>query len=420
MAPRLRVAALTATLVALGVPAAAAAATPVLHAHRGAVLDFGKPVSYEDTLPAFQRRAELTPGVWLEMDSSPSKDGVPYVIHDSTLDRTTDCSGTITELTSAQIDRCRVDKLGVSSNAPGTLVDAPATPVVRVPRLAEVLAFAKQADAPVNLEIKRIPGDPGYIPGDESFATAIMNVVHAAKLDPAKLIIQSFDPTNLDTAKKLLPGVQTAFLTLTNDPVTVAFTAARGYDWYSPSGPPSSALVSQAHALGVKVIPYTLDGAPDVRAATAAGVDAIITNDVALAQSALAGAKPASPANPGAGGGDPAPGAGSPPQGESAGPPAPRRALSFLNHLRAAVIRQGGLSVRLSGAKGTTARVRVSLRGRLVAGGTLRLARTGHKRLRLPLTAGGRRLLARAHGRVVLKATVTMGGNRASRSLRLR
>ena len=90
---------------------------------------FGEPVLPENSLSAFQNAADRFPGTWLELDSVVSRDGVPFVIHDSTLDRTTDCDGHVLEKTSAEIEACRVDKIGVSA----TLVAAPPQPVVRVP-----------------------------------------------------------------------------------------------------------------------------------------------------------------------------------------------------------------------------------------------------------------------------------------------
>jgi len=46
--------------------------------------------------------------------------------------------------------------------------------------------------------------------------------------------------------------------------------------------------VQAAHAAGVKVVPYTLDTAGEVRAARAAGVDALITDDPTMARKVLA------------------------------------------------------------------------------------------------------------------------------------
>jgi glycerophosphoryl diester phosphodiesterase len=363
---------LVVSLLCLLALAPAAAAAPTIHAHRGGALEFGKPVLPEDAMPAFRATAEIA-GTWLELDTVVSADGVPVVIHDSTLDRTTDCAGNVLNTPVAEIDKCRIDKLGVSE----TLVDAPLTPPVRVPRLAEVLAFAAERGLGVNVEIKRIPGDPGYVPGDSGFAQKVMEVVKAAALDPQRLIVQSFDPSNLDVAAQALPGVQLSFLTLAQaNEGAPEFAASRGYHWVSPGGVPSASFMQRARSLGRKVVPYTLNDEADVKAAAAVGVDAIITDDPLMARRAL----------------------GLPELPQPAGFAAPPPEVVIPRQSRRAVLRAGALRVRTS----TRVRVSVRLRRLIVARGT-----AGPGAARLRLTRYGRRALAR---RRVVRLTVVVDG----------
>ena len=368
-------------MLSLALVLATLAATPVVHAHRGGALDFGKPVRPEDAMPAFRHAAGI-PGTWLELDTVVSEDGVPVVIHDSTLDRTTDCTGNVLNTPVAEIELCRIDKLGVSE----ILADAPLDPPIRIPRLTEVLAFARERGLGVNLEIKRIPGDPGYVPGDTAFATRVMEVVKAARLDPEKLIIQSFDPSNLDVAAQALPGVQLSFLTLAEvNEGAPEFASSRGYHWVSPGGVPSASFVQRARSYGLKIVPYTLNTPEDVKAAAGLGVEAVITDDVPMARQALGLPEPPPPAVS-----------------------KPRRVVvSFPRQSRRAVVRRRALRVRAS------ARVRVVVRLQrvVVARGTV-----GPGSSRLRLTARGRRLLASRRGGVRL--SVAFHGRR--RSLRLR
>lgn len=391
------------TLAAIaGFAPAASAAPPTVHAHRGGALSFGDPVLPENTLPVFRNTADRFPGTWLELDSVVSSDGVPFVIHDSTLDRTTDCAGPVVQHTAAEIEACRVDVLGVSS----TLAPAPAVPVVRVPRLAEVLAFAREHEhLGVNIEIKRIPGDPGYVPGDEAFATSVLDVVRAAGIPRERLIVQSFDPTNLDTARRVLPHAQLSFLTLAQvDAAGPAFAAARGYDWISPGSVPSPAFVSQAHSLGLKVVPYTLNTSEQVQAAAAAGVDALITDDPGMARQALGVPDVATPA---------APAARSPRQ-RTVRITTPRRS-------RRQVYRRGGVAVGVRAGGPTEVAFRIT-RGRVrVASGIVRLRGSGTRRALVRLTPAGRRLVRRARRplRLVVRAVVD-GRPRPARALVLR
>ncbi len=75
-----------------------AAADATIIAHRGFTF-----VAPENTLPAF--RAALDAGYGFECDVYASKDGVPVIIHDPTVDRTTDGSGRIEQMTLDQIKR---------------------------------------------------------------------------------------------------------------------------------------------------------------------------------------------------------------------------------------------------------------------------------------------------------------------------
>jgi glycerophosphoryl diester phosphodiesterase len=97
--------------------------------------------------------------------------------------------------------------------------------------------------------------------------------------------VQSFWPTNLDVVELRMPRVATSLLTLPQLNLGgPAFTALRGYEWDSPSYGSDFALVSKlAHALGRRVVPWTLDNAADVKGAAAAGADAIITDDPPMA-----------------------------------------------------------------------------------------------------------------------------------------
>ena len=274
--------ALLASLAATAAIAPAAGAAPVVQSHRGGSVRDGVPTFAEESMPGFRSAWKQLHTV-LELDVKLSKDRVPVVIHDATLDRTTVCTGRVDSKTWDELRReCPSDVLGIDG-----FVTAPAVPPVPMTRLSDLLAYAKKSHAPLNLEIKNIPGEADFDPSD-AFATTICDVIKKSGLPLDQLIVQSFWPPNLDVAKQLLPGAQTAFLTEGQTSAgSVAFTAARGYDWWSPSWPVTAADVQAAHASGLEVVPWTIDNAADVKAAAAAGVDALITNDPVMAKRAL-------------------------------------------------------------------------------------------------------------------------------------
>ena len=115
-----------------------------------------------------------------------------------------------------------------------------------------------------------------------------MDVVLASRIPRSQLLIQSFIASSLDEARARMPGVATSLLSVQsiNEPYLQA-AADKGYDFISPEWPVSADYVGRAHGLGLDVAPFTLDRAADVRAASNADVDAVITDDPLMAARAL-------------------------------------------------------------------------------------------------------------------------------------
>ncbi len=129
-------------------------------AHRGA-----SDRAPENTLDAFQCALEDGADA-LELDVHLSRDRIPVVIHDPTLDRTTDRTGSVAALTWAEIQR---------ANAGARHSDATwAARQVRVPSLAEVLDGVR--DLPLLIEIKA-----------EAAQSAVVEVV--TRLGAAKRVV---------------------------------------------------------------------------------------------------------------------------------------------------------------------------------------------------------------------------------------
>jgi glycerophosphoryl diester phosphodiesterase len=273
---------LAAALVA-ALAAAPAGASPYIHAHRGGPIVDGKPRFGENTMPAFKDSAKR--GFVLELDVKLTGDGVPVVFHDATLDRATDCDGRIDERTYAELRGCRVDILGTEGNfkqlGPGDHRR------VRVPTLARVLDLVRRTGAHANIEIKNQPTDPDYDPTD-GFARAASEAIASSGVPLSQVIVQSFWAPNLEVAKQVLPGAELSLLTLTSFNASGPPTAQdRGYRWVSPQWPVDAAYIADAHSRGLEIVPFTLDDAGAIDAATRAGVDALISNDPRLARRAV-------------------------------------------------------------------------------------------------------------------------------------
>ena len=272
------------TLVLLLLVLAGPAAAVEIHSHRGGPIAAGEAFTPEDAQPAFEFGHSIGTDV-VELDAKLSSDGVPVVIHDATLDRTTDCSGQVGQKSLAELAGCHVDTIGTD-----TKLKPVAGARVPVPKLADVLAWAKANGVKLNLEIKNQPTDPDYDPSP-GFATTVIQAVTASGIPRDHVLVQSFWPPNLDVAKAA--GYRTSYLSLepTNEQA-IEFAASRGYDVLSPAWPLSddpADYVRRAHARGLPVVPYTFNIAEEVEAAVKAGVDAVITNDVIVAQRVIYG-----------------------------------------------------------------------------------------------------------------------------------
>jgi glycerophosphoryl diester phosphodiesterase len=279
-----------ASALAFAAPAAAerTIGTPYIQAHRGGAVVNGEPTYPENTMPAFRHSASR--GFILEMDVKLTRDGVPVIMHDATLNRTTDCTGEVASRTLAQLRRCRVDILGSEGNSRHI---SPASPrSAAIPTLAHVLGFIKHAGAQASIEIKNVPTDPDFDPTD-GFATTVSRAIRSSGVPQSRLIIQSFWPPNLTVAQQILPDAELSFLTLTAaNTGGITYAATHGIRWVSPQWPVDATYIENAHAQGREIVAYTLDKRSDIVAAADEGVDAIITNDPTRVRRVLARTAP--------------------------------------------------------------------------------------------------------------------------------
>jgi glycerophosphoryl diester phosphodiesterase len=247
-------------------------AFPAIVAHRGA-----SSTRPENTLDAFEEAIRLGADI-LEMDVRLTRDGVPVVVHDETVDRTTDGRGRVRDLAASEIAALRA---------------GPPDFAARVPTLAEVLALVR-GRAAVALELKELPGEDGY---DAERRAALAAATHRA-LDrsgfggPALVI--SFDPLAVAESRSIAPDVPTGFLATDMIPAADALGLAKagGHAMVLPGtralDPAGRAFVGAAHDAGLRVGTWTADAPADVRRYLDWGVDAVASNDPAMAVGVLA------------------------------------------------------------------------------------------------------------------------------------
>jgi len=257
-------------------------------AHRGGALLWP-----ENSLLAFRKALELGADL-IELDIHPTADGALAVVHDPTLDRTTEATGPVVARTAADLRRVRL------RGPDGALTDE------RVPMLEEVLALLEPARAGLLLEIKgprpgvavtwtRRDGAARPVPGEryEGLEELAARALRAAAL-AERTTVMSFNPEVLARMRALLPGLRTALLVLQTH---VEAIAARGEDtiaWAVDAGATDVGLqhslvdervVAAARGAGLALGAWTVNLEPAMRRLVALGVDVLTSDrpDLALA-----------------------------------------------------------------------------------------------------------------------------------------
>lgn len=209
----------------------------------------------ENTMAAFHEAYEAGAG-GVELDVHLSRDGVPVVIHDETLDRTTSGAGPVKNKTFSQIRA--LDAGGwFSSDYSGE----------RVPSLEDVLRWA-QGRLRLNIEIKA--------------ADAGMAVLELLSRHPlAEVLLSSFNHHLLARLRRLAPDLPMGFLV--DGPfwhlALVRAVRHGGVSVHPRADRVSRTLVRACHSKGLHVIPWTVDELERIDFLRRLGVDGVFTND---------------------------------------------------------------------------------------------------------------------------------------------
>ena len=280
-----------------------------LQAHRG-----GRGLYPENTLAAFESAARLGVNT-LELDIGITADGVPVVSHDRALNPffTRDARGEwlsspgplIRSLTLKQLQTYDVGRLQPSSAYAREFNLQQAVDGQRVPSLAAVFERVKALDVGhlnFNIETKLNPNSPDDTLAPEPFVRAVLAVIRQAGMTE-RVMMQSFDWRTLEVVHQLAPDMRTAYLSgappVAGGPNEALWTAGRRLSAHAGSMP---ALVraaagsakgvtwsphwkqlnpdqlKQAQALGLSVMPWTVNERADMKRLMDWGVDGLITD----------------------------------------------------------------------------------------------------------------------------------------------
>jgi len=228
-----------------------------LMAHRGA-----SGLAPENTLAAFRRCLEYAPQ-WIELDVHASADGAIIVMHDATVDRTTDGSGAIADLTRAQIKALDAG----SWKAP----DFAGEPV---PTLAEVVALVGEGTR-LNVEIKGGP-DLAHV------AERVVAILREGGT-LGQSMISSFDVSAVQVVPALTDEPALALITGNAADLAVAVEARLGWLNLHHAGVDAD-LVRAAHAAGLGLCAWTINDLSRWDEFAVLGVDVFCTDMPHLAR----------------------------------------------------------------------------------------------------------------------------------------
>jgi glycerophosphoryl diester phosphodiesterase len=248
-------------------------------AHRG-----GSKLRPENTLQAFDHA--MTLGVdALECDVHLSRDGEVVVIHDFTLDRTTDATGPVAARTAAELRNVDAGyRFGEADGFPFRGQQ------ICVPTLRELLD--RYADVPTIIEMK---GE------DVGLARRTLALVREMKLE-ARVILAGFSQALLDEVRRLAPDIVTSassaearsaigrskfFLPVPSIPARVFQVPYRvkGQVVFGPR------FVKRARAAGIPVQVWVVNEAEEMEQLIAMGVTGLISDRPDIAVRVCAQAK---------------------------------------------------------------------------------------------------------------------------------
>ena len=264
----------------------------LVHGHRGA-----RTWRPENTIPAFQFAIDHGADV-LELDLTVTKDNVLVVSHNPTLapgsypGERIFKGPSIAPLTPIRtMTLAEVRQYDCGSVTLKNFPNQVAVPGTKVATFDEVLDLAKGTTVQFNVETKSFPNHPEFTPPPSEFVELIVAAIKRHQVDPARIILQSFDWRTLAEMRKQYPAIRLSALVGQarydalmghTDPTKdfAAIAKETGAEIISPAWEMvTPEQVAAAHQAGAQVAPWTPDTPDAWQKLADANVDAIISDD---------------------------------------------------------------------------------------------------------------------------------------------
>jgi glycerophosphoryl diester phosphodiesterase len=279
-----------------------------IEAHRG-----GRALFPENTLASFANA--LSMGVdTLELDIGVTRDGVIVVSHERGLNpdlaRRPDGNYVappgipFVQLSLEVVRQYDVGQIRPGSAYAAQFPDQRAVPGTKIPTLQEVFELVRRSgdkNVRFNIETKIDPDHPEQSPDPARFVALLLDLVASEKFSD-RVMVQSFDWRTLQLVQKLAPAIPTVYLTVQAgaaptvspdkatgwtagfDPAEHGHSIPRtikdagGAIWSPYFGDVTPALIAESHALGLKVVVWTVNKQADMARLIEIGVDGIISD----------------------------------------------------------------------------------------------------------------------------------------------
>lgn len=233
---------------------------PIVIGHRG-----DKLYAPENTLSSFKQAAEKGADA-VEFDVKLTADQQVIVLHDPTIDRTTNGSGKVAKLSLEEIRRFDAGIL-----YPGKFLNE------KIPTLEEVFETVGRRLF-MNIELTN------YSTPNDGLVTKVVELVKNHGMEN-RVLFSSFFPWNLQKAGTLLPDTPCALLTMRG---WKGFLG-RSFGWRGGCAAlnpfmtdVNAGLVFRVHTAGKRINAWTVTAEDDIKRMIGLGVDGIITGDPAL------------------------------------------------------------------------------------------------------------------------------------------
>jgi glycerophosphoryl diester phosphodiesterase len=253
---------------------------PVLNiAHRGA-----RSLAPENTLAAARKALLLGADLW-ETDVLVTADEQLILMHDDTLERTTDVATrfpdrspwTVTTFALAEIETLAPGTRFLERDPFGQIAAGAVTPGEQaayicepVPTLAGALTFTQKSGWQVNLELKRVPPPMDRFP----IVERVLDLIDRLAIEHDRVVISSFNHAWLRQVRQLQPGLAVQALV-----GPLPLEPAPEFQVYNASERAvDEAAVRAAVRRGLSVNLYTVNDEGDMRRFIAAGVSGLFTD----------------------------------------------------------------------------------------------------------------------------------------------